>query len=123
MSVFLPRYLEPLKVPPNPCWYTYTKGSPLKGQAPRTSNSIESRGPSPRTSGATLLAPLGRSPPSSLSSFWPKRHESRALRYTVETAPQTRLMRSHKTLAPLGTITMARTRAERFCGLFLNSLN
>jgi hypothetical protein len=67
--VFLLRYPEPRKVPTNPCWCPYAKGSPHEGQAPRSSNSIESRGPSPRSSGAPLLAPLGRSLPSPLSSF------------------------------------------------------
>jgi hypothetical protein len=70
--VFLPRYLEPCKVPTNPRWCPYAKGSPREGQAPRSSNSVESRGPSPRASGSPLLAPLRRSPPSPLSSFWPK---------------------------------------------------
>jgi hypothetical protein len=67
--VFLPRYPEPRKVPTNPRWCPYTKGSPREGQAPRSSNSVESREPSPRASGAPLPAPLGRSPPSPLSSF------------------------------------------------------
>jgi hypothetical protein len=67
--VFLPRYPEPRKVPTNPRWCPYEKGSPRKGQAPWSSNSVESRGPSPRASGAPLPAPLGRSPPSQLSSF------------------------------------------------------
>jgi hypothetical protein len=60
------------KVPTNPRWCPYAKGSPLEGQAPRLSNSVESRGPSPRASGAPLSAPLGRSPSSPLSSFRPK---------------------------------------------------
>jgi hypothetical protein len=68
-QVFLPRYPKPRKVPTNPRWCLYAKGSPREGQAPRSSNSIESRGPSPRASGAPLPAPLGRSPPSPLSSF------------------------------------------------------
>jgi hypothetical protein len=70
--VFLPRYPKQLKVPTNPRWCPYAKGSPREGQAPRSSNSIESREPSPRASGAPLLAPLGCSPPSPLSSFWLK---------------------------------------------------
>jgi hypothetical protein len=115
--VFLPRYLEPHKVPTNPRWCPYAKGSPREGQAPRSSNSVESRGPSPRTSGAPLLAPLGRSPPLPLSSFRPKRHGPRSLRYTVAAVTQTRLSRSRKTLAPLGTITTAHARAEGLCGL------
>jgi hypothetical protein len=49
--VFLPRYLEPHKVPTNPRWCPYAKGSPREGQAPRSSNSVESHGPSPRASG------------------------------------------------------------------------
>jgi hypothetical protein len=54
------RYSEPRKVLTNPRWCPYAKGSPREGQAPGSSNSIESRGPSPRASGAPLLAPLGR---------------------------------------------------------------
>jgi hypothetical protein len=69
---FLPRYPEPRKIPTNPRWCPYAKGSPREGQAPQLSNSVESRGPSPRASGAPLLAPLGRSLPSPLLSFWPK---------------------------------------------------
>jgi hypothetical protein len=71
--VSLSRYPEPHKVPTNPRWCLYTKGSPHEGQGPRLSNSIESHGPSPRTSGAPLLAPLEFSPLSPLSSFRSKR--------------------------------------------------
>jgi hypothetical protein len=67
--VFLSSYPEPRKVPTNPRWCPYTKGSPREGQAPRSSNSVESCGPSPRASGAPLPAPLGCSPLSPLSSF------------------------------------------------------
>jgi hypothetical protein len=67
--VFLPRYPEPHKVPTNPRWCPYAKGSPREDQAPRSSNSIESQGPSPHISGALLPAPLRRSPLSPLSSF------------------------------------------------------
>jgi hypothetical protein len=70
--VFLPRYPEPRKVLTNPRWCPYAKGSPREGQAPRSSNSVESRGPSLRASGAPLPAPLGCSPLSPLSSFRPK---------------------------------------------------
>jgi hypothetical protein len=115
--VFLPRYPEPRKVPTNPRWCPYAKGSPREGQAPRSSNSVESRGPSPHASGAPLSAPLRRSPPSPLSSFRPKRRGPRSLRYTVAVVTQTRLSRSRKTLTPLGTITTARARAEGLCGL------
>jgi hypothetical protein len=61
-SIFLPRYPEPRKVPTNTRWCPYAKGSP----------SVESRGPSPRASGAPLAAPLRRSLSSPLSSFRPK---------------------------------------------------
>ena len=115
--VFLPRYPEPRKVPTNPRWCPYAKGSPREGQAPRSSNSVESRGPSPHASGAPLPAPFGRSPPSPLSSFRPKRRGPRSLRYTVAAVTQTRLSRSRKTLAPLGTITTAHARAKGLCGL------
>jgi hypothetical protein len=70
-DIFL-RYPEPRKVPTNRLWCPYAKGSPREGQAPRSSNSVESRRPSPRASGAPLPAPLGCSPPSPLSSFQPK---------------------------------------------------
>jgi hypothetical protein len=113
--VFLPRYLEPRKVPTNPRWCPYANGSPREGQTPQSSNSVERRGPSPRASGAPFLAPLGRSPPSPLSSFQPKHRGPRSLRYTVAAVTQTRLSRSRKTLVPLGTITTARARAEGLC--------
>jgi hypothetical protein len=114
--VFLSRYPEPRKVLSNSRWCPCAKGSPLEGQAPRSSNSVESRGPTPHASGAPLPASLGRSPPSPLSSFRPKRHGPRSLRYTVPTVTQTRLSRSCKTLAPLGTITTAHARAKGLCG-------
>jgi hypothetical protein len=114
--VFLPSYPKPRKVPTNPRWCPYAKGSPREGQAPWSSNSVESRGPSPRASGASLSAPLGRSPSSPLSSFWSKHRGPRSLRYTVAVVTQTRLSRSRKTLTPLGTITTARTKAEGLCG-------
>jgi hypothetical protein len=114
--VFLPRYPKPRKVPTNPRWCPYAKGSPREGQAPQSSNSIESHGPSPRASGAPLSAPLGRSPPSPLSSFWPKRCGPHSLWYTVAAVTQTRLSRSRKTLAPLSIITTAHARAEGLCG-------
>jgi hypothetical protein len=114
---FLLRYPEPCKVPTNPRWSPYAKGSPCEGQAPQSSNSVESREPSPHASGAPLPAPLGRSPPSPLSSFRPKRHGPRFLRYTVAVVTQTWLSRSRKTLAPLGTITTVHARAEGLCGL------
>jgi hypothetical protein len=114
--IFLSRYPKPHKVPTNPRWCPYAKGSPREGQALWSSNSVESRGPSPRTSGAPLSAPLGRSPSSPLSSFRSKRRGPQSLRYTVATVTQTRLSQSCKTLAPLRTITTARARAEGLCG-------
>jgi hypothetical protein len=116
MPVCLPRYPEPRKVPTNHRWCPYVKGSPHEGQAPWSSNSVESRGPSPCTSGAPLSAPLERSPPSPLSSFRPKRRGPRSLRDTVVAVTQMRLSWSRNTLTPLGTITMARARAEGLCG-------
>jgi hypothetical protein len=115
-SVFLPRYPEPRKVSTNPRWCLYAKGIPREGQATRSSNSVESHESSPCASGAPLPTPLGRSPPSSLTSFRPKRHGPRSLQYTVAVVTQTRLSWSRKTLVPLGTITMARARADGLCG-------
>jgi hypothetical protein len=114
--VFLLRYPKPCKVPTNPRWCPYAKGSPHEGQAPRSSNTVESHGPSPCTSGAPLQAPLGCSPLSPLSSFRSKHCGPRSLQYTVAAVTQTRLSRSRKTLTPLGTITMARARAKGLCG-------
>jgi hypothetical protein len=115
--IFLTRYPEPRKVPTNPRRCPYAKGSPHKGQAPWSSNSVESRGPSPCASGAPLPAPLRRSPSSPLSSFRPKCRGPRSLRYKVATVTQIRLSRSRKTLAPLGIITTAHARAEGLCDL------
>jgi hypothetical protein len=114
--VFLPRYPKPHKVPTNPHWCPYAKGSPREGQAPRSSKSVESHRPFPCASGAPLSAPLGRSPPSPLTSFRFKRRGPRSLRYIAAAVTQTQLSRSRKTLAPLGTITMARARDEGLCG-------
>jgi YD repeat-containing protein len=66
---FVPVAISTRKVPTNPRWYPYAKGSPHEAQGSRSSNSIESRGPSPLASGAPLLAPLGRSLPSPLLSY------------------------------------------------------
>jgi hypothetical protein len=107
--VFLPRYLEPRKVLTNPHWCPYANGSPCKGQAPRAFSTRKC---------ALLPAPLGRFPPSPLSSFWPRRCGPRSLRYIVATVTQTWLSRSHKTLAPLGTVTTAHARAEGLCGFY-----
>jgi hypothetical protein len=115
--VFLPRYLEPRKVPTNPRWCPYAKGSPCEGQAPRLSNSVESCMPSPCASGAPLPPPLRHSPSSPLLSFRPKRRGPHSLRYTVVAVTQMRLSWSRKTLASLDTITTTRARAKGLCGL------
>jgi hypothetical protein len=90
-------------------------GITREGQAPRSSNSVESCGPSPRASGAPLPAPFGRSLPYPLLSFWQKCRGPHSLRYTVAAVTQTRLSRSRKTLAPLGTITTAHARVDGLC--------
>jgi hypothetical protein len=92
------------------------KGSPREGQAPQSSNSVESSGPSPRTSGALLPAPLGRSSPPPLSSFRSKHHGPHSLWYTVAIVAQSWLSQSRKSLAPLDTITTAHARAEGLSG-------
>jgi hypothetical protein len=103
-SIFLPRYPEPRKVLTNPRWCPYTNGSPHEGQAPHTSNSVKSRRPSPSQEVLCFWSPLGRSLPSSLSSFQPKRRGPHFLRYTVAVVSQTQLTWSRKTLTSLGTI-------------------
>jgi hypothetical protein len=49
-------------------------------------------------------------------AFDRKCHEPCSLLYTMAAVTQTQLSRSRKTLAPLGTITMAHTRDEGLCG-------
>jgi hypothetical protein len=116
IPIFLARYPEPRKVWNNPRWCPYAKGSPRKGQTPRKSNSVGSHEPSPHASCAPLPAPLKQSPSSPLSSFRPKRRGPHSLRSTLVVMTQTRLSRSCKTLASFGTIIMAHTIAEEFCG-------
>jgi hypothetical protein len=55
-------------------WFTFCLPSKPGVAAPWSSNSVESHGPSPHASGAPLLTPLGRYPPSPLLSFQSKRH-------------------------------------------------
>jgi hypothetical protein len=116
--VFLPRYPEPRKVPTNPRWCPYAKGSPRGGQAPRSSNSVESRGPSPCASGASLPVPLGRSLPSPLSSFRLK--TSRASFSPVHSGDRDTneivTVSQDSRPARYNTITTARARAEELCG-------
>jgi hypothetical protein len=120
--VFLSRYLELHKVLTIPHWFLYTKGSPRKGQSPWSGKSIERRGLSSCTSGALILAPLGCSPSSSLSTFRPKRRIPHSMWYTVAAIPQKLLVWSRKILALVNTRTMAHARAE-VCVGFLTSLN
>jgi hypothetical protein len=116
--VFLPRYPEPRKVPTNPRWCPYTKGSPREGQTPRPSNSVESWGPSPHTGGAPLPSSLGRSLVSTIElpakTSWPH-----SLWYMVAAVIQTQLSRSRKTLRPTRyNIATTHARAEGLCGFF-----
>jgi hypothetical protein len=122
-SIFLPRYPEPRKVPTNPRWCPYAKGSPCEGQAPQSSNSVESHGPSLDASGAPLSVPLGRSSPSPLSSFRPKTlwasfppvHDGGRDTNTVVMVSQDSLPHS---------VQLQRLAQEpRGCVIFLNSLN
>jgi hypothetical protein len=68
-TCILPRYPRRRKVPTNPHRCPCAKGSPHEGQAPLTSNSVKSYGPSPRVSGAIFSAPLRHCLLSSLLSF------------------------------------------------------
>jgi hypothetical protein len=111
--VFLPRYLEPRKVPTNPRWCPYAKGSPHEGHAPRSSNSVESCEPSPHTSGAPLLAPLRR--PSRLHYRASGRNAMGLVPSSTGSRDTNRLSRSLNTLVPLGTITTAHATAKGLC--------
>ena len=116
--VFLPRYPEPRKVPTNPRWCLYANGSPCEGQAPRSSNSVESHGPSPRASGAPHMAPLGHSPLSPLSSFWPKTPRASFPSVHDGGRDTNSVVTISQDSRPLDTITTARARAEGLCGFF-----
>jgi hypothetical protein len=67
---------------------------------------------------ATTIVPLGFLLKPELGGYY--RRDFYTPRFpvlqSVVTITQTRLSRSHKTLDPLGTFTMARTRAEVLCG-------
>ena len=90
--VFLLRYQEARKLPPSPRW-SPLQGIPRKGQAPsRVTLWIASGLPHVQVGlrRAFWQASPGCSPPSSLSSFRPKRRKPCSLRYTVAARPQTR---------------------------------
>ena len=53
--VFLPRYREARKLPPNPRW------SPSHGPSSRSGYSVDSPGPSPRASGSSVCLPANLS--------------------------------------------------------------
>ena len=100
--VFLSKYREACKLPPSPRW-SPSQVIPRKGQATsRVTPWIASGLPHAQVGlrRAFRQASPGCSPPSSLSSFRPKRHGPCSLRYTVAAAPQTRLVRSRKTSSP-----------------------
>jgi hypothetical protein len=120
-SVFLPRYSEPRKVSTNPRWCHYAKGFPREGQAPWSSNSVESRGPSPLASGAPLQAPLGRSLLSPLSSFWLK-HCSFPPVHDGDRETNSVVTISRDSRPP--SVQLQRLVQElRGCAIFLNSTN
>ena len=54
-AVFLPRYQEARKLPPSPHW------SPSQGPSSWSDNSVDSPGPSPRTSGSPVCLPASLS--------------------------------------------------------------
>jgi hypothetical protein len=73
---------------------------------------------SPHASGALLLT-FSRMLPVVFTIELPHKYRgSRFLRYTVAPTPQTWLVWSRKTLAPLGTITTTHARAEGFVWVF-----
>ena len=54
--IFLPRYREARKLPPNPRW-SPSQGIPRKGPSFRLDNSMDSFGSSPRASGSPTCLP------------------------------------------------------------------
>ena len=58
--VFLPRYREARKLPPNPRW-SPSQGIPRKGPSFRLDNSMDSFGSSPRASGSPTCLPASLS--------------------------------------------------------------
>ena len=58
--VFLPRYREASKLPPSPRW-SPSQGIPRKGPSSRSGNSVDSLGPSPRSSGSPTCLPASLS--------------------------------------------------------------
>jgi hypothetical protein len=103
----------------NPHWCPYAKGSPSEGQAPRTSNSIESRGPFPRASGAPLPA-SSRTLPTVFTIELPA-ETLRASFLLVhgggyDTNSVVTVSQDFRTTRY--NITMARARAKGFCGFF-----
>jgi hypothetical protein len=121
--IFLLRYPEPRKVPTNPRWCPYAKGSPREDQATRTSNSVESSRHSPCASGAHFWPPLGRSPPFPLSNFQQKCCRPRSLWYTVAAVIQTRLSRFRKTLAHSVNYYNGSHKSQGLWWVLLTSLN
>jgi hypothetical protein len=115
-SVFLLRHSEPCKVSTNPRWCPYAKGSPREGQAPQTSNSIESHEPSPRvkwcsTSGSCRMLPTVFTielPTEMLHASFPPVYGGARITNVVDIVSQD----SHQ----LGTITTAHARAKGLCG-------
>ena len=100
--IFLLRYREAHKLLLSPRW-SFSQGISRKGQAPgRVTPWIASGLPHAQVGlqCAFRQASPGCSPPSSLSSFRPKRRGPWSLRYTVAATPQTWLVWSHKTTSP-----------------------
>ena len=92
--VFLPRYREARKLPPSPRW-SPSQGIPRNGHAPgRVTPWIASGLPHAQVGlrRAFRQASPGCSPPSTLSSFRPKRRGPCSLWYTVAATPQPRLV-------------------------------
>jgi hypothetical protein len=116
-TIFLPMYPKPRKVLTNPRWCPYAKGRPCEGQAPWTSNSAESHGPSPHTSGAPLPASSRTLPviftielpdETPRASFPPVHGGGRDTNSLIKV--------SQDSCSAQYNITTAHTRNDRFCG-------
>lgn len=97
VPIFFTEVLRISKVLINPHWCPYA-WKPMRGPNTWSGSSVVSQDPFSRASGPSLLASLGCSTLSPLSSFRPKHCGPHYLRCTTLATPQTRFVWSCKTV-------------------------